>query len=88
MKPENNDAETKRTKRTKRTYPYLGKSPRTRMVVLFTGASTGTVVFDSPRSKLAGWFTGAPGHPLGYTADDWEEQNFEMLEGTVALSND
>jgi len=59
-----------------KTYPYIGKSASTGLIVLFTGENTGMVVGNTGQYEL--------GH---YDRNGWPEYNFFPFDGKVVLEN-
>ena len=57
-------------------YPYVGISPNSGRVVIFTSPEHGTLIHEPDHS-----------HGLGYVCGSWAEFDFEPLRGDVVLSN-
>lgn len=58
------------------TYPYLGKSTTSSLVVLFTGPQTGVVVKEDDELDV------------GHICDDWNEiGGFEVYPAKIILEN-
>lgn len=61
-----------------RVYPYIGKHPQSKVVVLFTEKDSGFVLEEGDRS----------GYGMGEYSPDWNEGAFYIFEGEIVLSND
>lgn len=64
-------------KEVKRNYPYIGEHS-TGLIVLFSNPNAGTVLRDSIANK----------HPVGTFREIWTEEDYDLFEGEVILSND
>lgn len=70
--------ELKGTKKERpRVYPYIGKHPQTKVVVLFTEKDSGVVLEEGDGSSFE----------RGKYSPDWNEAAFKLFEGEVVLSN-
>ena len=71
--------ELKETKKERpRVYPYIGKHPLSKIVVLFTEEDSGVVLEEGDGSRFR----------RGEYSPNWNEGAFKLFEGEVVLSND
>jgi len=57
-------------------YPFLGIGITAGMIVLFTGPSVGTIVFQ-----------GNGCHPVGTHISTWDPTEFKICKATITLKN-
>ena len=61
-----------------KTYPYIGKSRFSDLVVLFTSPLVGTVLRGSPDYYY---------YDIGKHQEDWIQSSFDVLEESITLTN-
>lgn len=72
------EVETIETREVEEDYPCLKVSKLLNIIVLFSSARTGVVVYKGPNGT----------HDVGHLHTSWSEYNFARCKDKVTLSND